>query len=154
LNRELKENLCNQIQEKINKNYSDYITHLLKSIKSVKISIDKPQEIELIFNTKDYNYFIKNFDVIIGIFKNPVEINKAQDDFIGGFKISLVGGIIFYDYTIDNLIDKNSPFIQIEISKIINDIEIKEIEKEFESFIQNQKEKISEYLRYYDHIQF
>ncbi|MCK4370370.1 MAG: hypothetical protein KAV01_01320 [Candidatus Lokiarchaeota archaeon] len=152
--KELKLNLYILIKERIENNYSDYIAYLLKSIQNVKFAIDKPQEIELKFNSKDYNYFIKNFDIIVDLFKNPVEINKDQHDFIGGFKISLTGGFISYDYTIDNLIDKKSSFIQMEISKIINDAEIKGIEKEFENFIQKQKEKISEYLRYYEQIQF
>ncbi|MCK4380461.1 MAG: hypothetical protein KAW51_04925 [Candidatus Lokiarchaeota archaeon] len=152
--KELKLRLINLIKDKIKKNYSDYITFLLKSIKGLKNTIDKPQGIELILNSKDYNYFIKNFDKIAGLFKNPVEINKDQRDFIGGFKMSLIEGIISYDYTIDNLIDKHSSFIQIEISKIVDDSEIKEIEKDFEDFIQNKKEKITEYLRLYEQIQF
>ena len=78
---------------------------------------------------------------------------EDKRDFIGGFKVSLVGGVIFYDYTIDNLINKKYSFIQMEISKIINDSEIKEIELEFENFIKNQKELITEYLIKYDQIQ-
>ncbi|NVM34870.1 MAG: hypothetical protein HWN81_04695 [Candidatus Lokiarchaeota archaeon] len=152
--KELKNTLFNLIRDKIKKNYSGYITHLLKSINSLKNTIDKPQGIELILNFKDYNYFIKKFDKVAGLFKNPVEINKDQHDFIGGFRISLIGGIISYNYTIDNLIDKYSSFIQIEISKIVDDSEIKESEKEFENFIQNQKEKITEYLGLYEQIQF
>ncbi len=150
----LKDSLFNLIRDKIEKNYPGYITYLLKSINGLKNSVDKPQGIELILNFKDYKYFIKNFDKVAGIFKNPIEINKDQHDFIGGFKISLIGGVISYNYTIDNFIDKYSSFIQIEISKIVDDSEIKESEKEFENFIQNQKEKISEYLRFYEHIQY
>jgi len=152
--KELKLSLFNLIKDKIEKNYSGYITYLLKSIKELKNTVDKPQGIELILNYKDYNYFIKNFDKIAGLFKNPVEMNKDQRDFIGGFKIALIEGIISYDYTIDNLIDKHSSFIQIEISKIVDDSEIKEIEKDFEDFIQIKKEKITEYLRLYEQIQF
>lgn len=152
--KELKISLFNLIRDKIEKNYSGYITYLLKSINNLKNHVDKPQGIELILNSKDYNYFIKNFDKIAGLFKNPVEINKDRHDFIGGFKISLIEGIISYDYTIDNLIDKYSSFIQIKISKIVNDSEIKESEKEFENYIQNQKEKITEYLRLYEQIQY
>ena len=152
--KELKNSLFNLIRDKIKKNYSGYITYLLKSINSLKNIVDKPQGIELLLNSKDYNYFIKNFDKVAGLFKNPIDINKDQHDFIGGFKISLIEGIISYNYTIDNLIDKYSSFIQIEISKVINDSEIKENEKEFKNFIQNQKEKITEYLRLYEHIQY
>ena len=150
---ELKISLFNLIRDRIDKKYSSYITFLLKSISNVKKTIDKPQEIELILNSKDYDYFIKNFDKIVNLFKNPVEINKDRQDFIGGFKISLVGGLISYDYTIDTLINKHLPYIQMEFSRIINDSEIKEIEKEFENFLQEQKEKIAEYLILYEQIQ-
>ena len=152
--KDLKQNLFNLIEKKIEKNYSNYIEYLLKSIDKVKKTIDKPQEVEIIFNSNDYNYFIKNFDKIINLFKNPVEINKAQKEFIGGYKLSMLGGTISYDYTIDNLIDKASSFIQMEIAKIIDDSEIKEIEKKFVDFVNTQKEKITEYLKFYEQIQF
>ena len=151
--KKLNASLFKLIREKMDNNYASYIDYLLDSIKIVKKTIDKPQEIELIFNNKDYNYFIKNFDKILDLFKNPIEINEDKRDFIGGFKVSLVGGVISYDYTIDNLIKKNSSFIQMEISKIINDSEIKEIEIGFEEFIKNQKKLITEYLTQYDQIQ-
>lgn len=149
----LKTTLINLIKIELDKKYSTYIEYLLNSITKIKKTIDKSQDIELILNHKDYNYFIKNFDKILDIFKNPVEINEDRYDFIGGFKISLVGGAISYDYTIDNLIDKNSSFIQMEIAKILNDTEIKNIEKEYEEFIEEQKKRITEYLIKYDQIQ-
>ncbi len=149
----LKVSLFNHIKKKIDDNYLNYHEFLLESIKNVKDSIDKPQAIELIFNSKDYSYLIQNHERIHGLFKNPVEINKDRSEFIGGFKISLGSGLISYDYTIDNLIESKSSFIQKEISKIVNDSEIKEIEKQFNIFIQNQKSKIKEYLNLYDQIQ-
>jgi vacuolar-type H+-ATPase subunit E/Vma4 len=149
----LKTTLINLIKTELDKKYSTYIEYLLNSITKIKKTIDKSQDIELILNHKDYNYFIKKFDKILDIFKNPVEINEDRYDFIGGFKISLVGGVISYDYTIDNLIDKNSSFIQMEIAKILNDTEIKNIEKKYEEFIEEQKKSITEYLIKYDQIQ-
>jgi vacuolar-type H+-ATPase subunit E/Vma4 len=153
LMKELKTNLFNSIGMNIKNKYSNYVKFILNIIKKVKKIVDKHQEIEIIFNTKDYGYFLQNSEKIQDLLKNPVEINKDNIDFIGGFKISLSGGLISYDYTIDNLINKKSSFIQSEISKIINDSEIKEIEKEFNIFIQNQKSKIIEYLKQYDQIQ-
>ena len=41
-----------------------------------------------------------------------------------------------------------------EIAKIIDDSEIKEIEKKFVDFVNTQKEKITEYLKFYEQIQF
>ena len=151
--KELKTSLFNSIKVNIENNYSNYIKFLLNIIKKIKKTVDKPQAIELILNSKDYSYFLQNSEKIQNLFKNPVEINKENMDFIGGFKISLGGGLISYDYTIDNLINKKSSFIQIEVSKIVNDSEIKEIDKDFNTFIQNQKTKIIEYLKQYDQIQ-
>ena len=149
----LKIRLFNRIKNNINNNYLNYIEFLLNIVKVIKNTVDKPQAIELIFNSKDYSYFLENSEKIQDQFKNPIEINKDRVEFIGGFKISLGNGLISYDYTIDNLINKKSSFIQIEISKIIDDSEIKEIEKEFNIFIQNHKSKIEEYLKQYDQIQ-
>ena len=149
----LKINLLNHIKKKINDNYSNYLEFLFDIIKNVKKNIDKPQAIEIIFNSKDYSYFIQNPEKIQDQFKNPLEINKDRIDFIGGFKISLGSGLISYDYTIDNLIEKKSSFIQKEISKIVDDSEIKELENQFNIFIQNQKSKINNYLKQYDQIQ-
>jgi len=150
---ELRKSLFNLIQVKIEKNYPAYIDFLLNSIKEVTKTIDKPQEIELIFNERDYSYFLKEHDKIEKLFQNPVEINKDRRDYIGGFKISLIGGVISYDYTIDIIIDKISPFIQMEISKIVTDTKIKEIENDFEKFVKEQKQKITEHLRKYDQLQ-
>ncbi|MHA1932092.1 MAG: hypothetical protein ACW96X_06105 [Promethearchaeota archaeon] len=152
--KDLKSSLATLIKEKIEKNYPKYIEFLMNNIREIKDTINKPHEIELIFNSRDYNYLLKDYSIIQGLFKNPVEIDKDAEDFIGGFKILLVGGTISYDYTIDNLIDIKSSFIQMEISKIVNDLEIKQIEENFNKFIQNQKTQISEYLEQYDQIQF
>ena len=151
--KELLRSLFGLIKDKIEKNYSKYIEYLLKTIRKIKSFIDKPQEIELIFNSRDYKYLMENYGKIQNLFKNPVEINKDTTDFIGGFKISLVGGIISYDYTIDNLIDTKSSFLQMEISKIIDDSEIKQIEQNFNLFIQNQKTNIKKYIEQYDQLQ-
>ena len=150
---EMKKSLFELIEEKIKTNYSMYIEFVLKMIKEIKTSIDKPQEIELIFNSQDYEYLMKNYGKIQDLFKNPVDINKDKVDFIGGFKISLVGGFISYDYTIDNLINTKSSFIQMAIAKLIDDSEIKQIEQNYILFIENQKTKIIEYFTKYDKIQ-
>jgi vacuolar-type H+-ATPase subunit E/Vma4 len=150
---ELKTKLNSLISEKINKHYANYIIYLINSMKSVKPNIKRHQEIELLLNSKDYDYFLKNYSKIENSFEVPVEIHEDQKDFIGGFKVILGGGLISYDYTIENLINKNSVYIQMEISKIIENIEIKSIENKFDNLIQVQKHKITEVLRIYDQIQ-
>ncbi|MFX1550740.1 MAG: V-type ATP synthase subunit E family protein [Promethearchaeota archaeon] len=149
----LKMSLFNHIKKLIEDNYMNYISFLLKIAKRIEINAKPSQSIELIFNSKDYNYFLENPEKFQDQFRNTIEINKDQEDFIGGFKISLGSGLLSYDYTIDNLINKKSSFIQREMSKIVNDSEIKEIENNFNIFIHNQKSKISEYLKQYDQIQ-
>ena len=149
----LKTTLNSLINEKINNNYANYIKYLIDSIKKVKPNIEKHKDIELLLNSKDYDYFLKNFSKLENLFEVLVEIHEDKKDFIGGFKVTLGGGLISYDYTIKNLIDKNSVFIQMEISKIIENIEIKSIENKFDNFIQVQKSKITEVLRKFDQIQ-
>ena len=149
----LKTTLNSLINEKINNNYANYIKYLIDSIKNVKPNIEKHKDIELLLNSKDYDYFLKNFSKLENLFEVPVEIHEDKKDYIRGFKVTLGGGLISYDYTIKNLIDKNSVFIQMEISKIIDNIEIKSIENKFDNFLQVQKNKITEVLRRYDQIQ-
>jgi vacuolar-type H+-ATPase subunit E/Vma4 len=149
---ELKTKLNSLISDKINKHYANYINYLINSIKGIKPNLKKHQEIELLLNSKDYDYFLKNYSKVENLFEAPVEIHEDQKDFIGGFKVILGGGLISYDYTIENLINKNSVYIQMEISKIIENIEIKSIENKLDNSIQVKKHKITEVLRTYDQI--
>ena len=148
--KELKNKIYELLKEKMNQFYSDYIKYLLDYITDNVDIIDKYKKIVLLLNSRDYNFFNKNPDEIKSLFKNSIEINKAPHEFIGGFKIILSDEEIFYDFSIDNIINKNLTFIQKELSKIVSESEIKEIEQEFERFIQEQKLGIEEYLRKYD----
>ncbi len=150
--KELTNDLYQLIKDKINTNYDNYIKFLLELIKKNTYNLDKYQEITFFFNSKDYNYFSKNLDKIQNLFNNSVEIKKNDTEIIGGFKILLIEGRLNYDYSISNLIDKNSTYIEMEFSKIVSDSEIKEIEHKFEDFIRNQKLRITEYLKEYDRI--
>ncbi len=148
--KELKNKIYELLKEKMNQFYSDYIKYLIDYITDNVDIIDKYKKIVLLLNSRDYNFFNKNPDEIRRIFKNSIEINKAPHNFIGGFKIIVSDGEISYDFSIDNIINKNLTFIQKELSKIVSESEIKEIEQEFEIFIQEQKLGIEEYLRKYD----
>ncbi len=149
----LKITLNSLISEKIKKNYENYIKYLIDLTKKVNPNIKRHQDIELLLNSKDFDYFMKNYSKLEKIFDVPVEIHEDKQEFIGGFKVRISGGLISYDYTIKNLIDKNSVYIQMEISKIIDNIEMKSIENKLDNFIQIQKNKITEVLRKYDQIQ-
>ncbi len=149
---DLKSSLQSLIKEKINKNYSKYKNFLIKNIQDIRNFVDKPQKIELLFNSKDYKYFNKNSEEMTKLFKNPIEIKKDQEEFIGGFIVLLGNGLISYDYRIGTLIDKISTNIQMEISKIVIDKEIKLLESQFEEYCQNKKSKIAGILKDYDQI--
>ena len=147
---ELRTSVCTIIKEKIHNNYSNYINFLLDIIKKHHHFIDKPPKVFILFNSREYDFFNKNPKKLSNILKNSVEIKQFPDDFIGGFKITRSEGKISYDYSIDNLIEKNSTFIQSEFSKIIAEFEIKDNKNKFEEFIQNQKMGIDIYLKDYD----
>jgi len=150
--KELKINLKTLIKEKINKNYSNYINSLINHIKTVSHIIDKPPQVTILLNYTDFNYFNNNFEKIQNLFKNKVGITNIPTDFIGGFKVITPDEDILYDYSNDNLINKNSSLIEIEFSKFFSESEIKRLEKDFEQFIQKKKIDIEEFLSEYDRI--
>ncbi len=150
--KELKISLKNLIKEKIDKEYSYYITSLILLIKEVSPIIDKPPRVTILLNNTDFNYFNENFAKIEDIFKNEVGITKTTTDFIGGFKVINPNEDILYDYSIDNLISKKSSLIEIEFSRVFSESEVKNLEKDFEQFIQKKKLDIDEFLREYDRI--
>ena len=78
-------------------------------------------------------------DKLRTIFKNPIEIKDAKNEFIGGFKAIIENGDVSYNYTIDNLIHKNDSLLQKEFSLNISDLQIKECERKFEEIIQEKR---------------
>lgn len=140
------------LKKKIEKNYSNYINFLINQMKLNVDFIDKPPKIVILFNSKDYDYFKKNMNKLKNLFKNSIEIQKNPEDFIGGFKVILTSRDISFDYSVEDIINENLSIIQQEFSNIISDSEIKDIESNFENFIQNKKLGIEEYLGHYDRI--
>ena len=148
----LKNIIRNHLKEKIKKNHSNYINFLISKIKENIEFIDKPQNIVILFNSKDFDYFKKNINKIKNLFKNSIEIKKNPDEFIGGFKAILANGDISFDYSAEDILNENLSIIQQEFSTIISESEIKVIESDFENFIQSQKIGIEKYLINYDRI--
>jgi len=148
----LKNFIKNYLKEKIEISYSNYINFLIDKIKENKNLIDKPPKMIIIFNSKDFNYFNENPNKLKNLFKNSIELKKDPHQSIGGFKVILANGEISFNYSVDDIINENLSIIQQEFSNIISDSEIKEIESNFENFIQNQKKSIKQYLENYDRI--
>lgn len=150
--RELENSIYELLKEKIKTKYEDYVKYLLDYFKDKIDFIDKPTKIELLFNYQDFAYFSKNSKKIDNLFKNSFVIKEAPGEFIGGFKVILSDGDISYDYSLDNLITKNSNYVQKKLFKILTETGIKEIERDFEEFIQTQKLGLEGHLKKYDRI--
>jgi len=141
------EDLTQLIKDKINKNYSNYINFLIKTFKNINQFIDKPPEIIIELNSRDYNYFNNDIQLIQNLFKNKVKLNNLEDKFIGGFKCIQSSEKISYDYTIENLLKKNTSLVEIELSKILSEsgVDIRKTEQDYELLIQEQKSVINKY---------
>ncbi|MHA1294104.1 MAG: V-type ATP synthase subunit E family protein [Promethearchaeota archaeon] len=148
----LKDNIREIIIEKINTNYSSYLKYLTNKIKDVLDTIVKHQNLELFLNSKDYNYFFNHLNEIKDLSKKEIEIKNANYEFIGGFKIFYREGLILNDFTIENLINKNSYLIEIEFSKIFSFENITKIEDSLGNFIRDKKDTIQEFLEQYDRV--
>ena len=149
---ELKIDILKTIKERIKKQYSNYITFLLDLIKSEIQYIDKPPKVLIILNSIDYEYFNKNSNKINTLFTNKIEIRKSDSDYIGGFKVIFSKEKILFNYSIENIIEKNSILIQKKLSNNFDDSEIKDVEQKFISFIQKQKLRLEEHLKRYDQV--
>lgn len=155
----LKINLRELIKEKIGKNYQkyeDYLLNLMAEFRQIlKINIQYKKSLPNIilqFNSNDFNNFNKKLSKIENILKTSVEVRNVNNDIIGGFKAILSDGIFSFDYTIDNLIKKNSAFIEREFIKIVSDYDFKVNELQFEEFIKKQELRIKEFITKYDRI--
>jgi vacuolar-type H+-ATPase subunit E/Vma4 len=149
---ELISDLTDLINNKIKENYPSYINFILKTLVNIKYIVDKPPEIIITLNSRDYDFFNKNKELIDKIFKNAVKLRKSEAKFTGGFICEVSKSNITYNYTIENQLKKNSSIIEIEFSKIFSDSEsdIKTLENDYAQFIQNQKLTVDEYLKDYE----
>lgn len=149
LKNELKASVFNVLLENMLNKYSKYTEFIIRKIKDITEKYNQNMEFKVIFNKRDYDYFTKNKDKV---FSQNIKISNINTDLEGGFKLLYSNGKISYDYSLRNLINKNSTEIQIEISKLIDESQIKELETDFDHFIQEEKSKINQFMRDYDNI--
>jgi len=149
---ELITDLTDLINDKIKNNYSSYTDFLLESLKEIKYIVDKPPEIIITLNSRDYEFFSSNNELMEKIFKNKIKLKKSEKEFTGGFICVVLAANISYNYTIENQLKKKTSIIEIEFSKIFSDSEsdIKDIENNYVHFIQNQKLAVDDYLKDYE----
>lgn len=144
--------LTNLIKDKIKNNYSNYIGFLLTILEDIKFIIDKPPEIIITLNSRDFSYFSKNMNKIEQIITNKVKLTKSDKEFTGGFICVVTAGNISYNYTIENQLKRNITIIEINFSKIFSVFEedVKNLENMYIQFIQNQKLAKDDYLKDYE----
>jgi len=144
--------LTDLINDKIKNNYSSYTEFLLKNLKNIKYFVDKPPEIIITLNSRDYEFFSSNKELIETIFKNRINLKKSAKEFTGGFICAVLESNISYNYTIENQLKKKTSIIEIEFSKIFSDseLDIKNLENNYVQFIQNQKLAVDDYLKDYE----
>jgi vacuolar-type H+-ATPase subunit E/Vma4 len=145
-------NLTNLIEKKINDHYSNYTNSLLSALENIKHVVDKPPEIIITLNSRDFDYFNGNKDKIAKIFKNNIKLKKSDKEFTGGFICMVLTENISYDYTIENQIKKKTSTIEIEFSKIFSESEtdIKQLENNYLKIIQDQRNLIDVDLQNYE----
>ena len=149
LKNELKASVFNALLENMKDKYSQYTDFIIRKIKDITEKYNQNMEFEVIFNKRDYDYFTKNKDKF---FNQNIKVSNVNNDLEGGFKLLRSSGNISYDYSLRNLINKNSTEIQIEISKLIDESQIMELETDFDHFIKEEKLKINQFMRDYDNI--
>lgn len=146
------EDLRDEIEKRIQKNYEGYVQYILNLFRSIKDKDSIPKISILYFNERDAEYFSSDVKKITNILNKEFEIKETSKVKIGGFILEQIEGEISFDYTIDNIIEDNYSLIEMQFSDVIKDTEIKKLQSEFEDFINDKKKKIEEFLINYDRI--
>lgn len=150
---DFKKDLIDKIQSLIETNYSNYLAFLINKIKENAAQIgEEPSQVEILLNSKDFNYFQDNQNKIEEYFSGTVGIKKSKKYMIGGFKLYLPKAMLSYDYTLENLVSNASNTIEQIFSSSYIDVDLESFQKEFEEFISKKKAKIEDYLKKYDEI--
>lgn len=149
---DLNNSLMLKIKDLIANNYSNYRQFLTEKIKDLVHIIDKPPKVSIILNHKDYDNIKKSPSEIKSLFKNEVEIIGTEEEFIGGFKVNSQGGKINYNYSINAILERNMIIIEKNLSQLFSEEQIKELQFNFENFINNKKLEMKEYLNEYEQI--
>jgi vacuolar-type H+-ATPase subunit E/Vma4 len=154
---ELKHDFFQDIKDSIEKNFSNkkdnsYLNFLLNNLKNFSQSLTHRSNIITILNFRDYEFFNNNLKLIETQLQNKLILKRSDEEFVGGFKFIQENENILYDFTIENILNKNEGIIQQEFPKLVDESEIKKVEEDFEQFIQKKKLEIEEYLKKYDRI--
>lgn len=141
-----------ELQKRIESKFSEYNDYILESIENIKNRIKDPKDTLLYFNSRDFNFFNNQLKKIESIISKGVQIKEDPKIKIGGFKLEQIQEGISFNYTLDNMIQKNYSIIETKFPSIIADSDIKKLQTEFEEFINYKKKKKEDILVAYDRI--
>jgi vacuolar-type H+-ATPase subunit E/Vma4 len=144
--------LIDSVKKSMEENYEDYINYLDQALSRVSEKVNKTLELTLIFNNKDYEYFKNNKTDLKKHFKNSIDLVKSKKQIIGGFILNVEEQQISYDNSLDSLIEEKYSFLEKNLTNLISESKIKEIENEYKKFIENKKSNIENELRRYERI--
>lgn len=146
-------NLKTSLMFYIEKSYDRYIKYLINEIvESCRIA-ESGKQLNIELNERDFQFFRnsnhkKVFDDL------HITLSQSKDKFIGGFRIIFTEDLISYDHTIDNLIDEKRAIIENDLSNLISEVNIRDIEDKFNFIVQAQKKKVEDFLINYDFNRF
>lgn len=147
-----KELLIDSVKKSMEKNYEDYLKYLNQALSKVSEKVNKSLELTLIFNNRDYEHFKNNLAELKEYFENSIDLAKSKEEIIGGFIINVEEQQISYDNSLNSLIEENYSFLEKNLTNLISELKIKEIENEFKEFVENKKSNIENELRRYERI--
>jgi vacuolar-type H+-ATPase subunit E/Vma4 len=141
-----------ELENRIKNNYSDYQSYIIKQIEEIKSEVDNPHEIIIYFNSRDFKFFKNSVNKIENIIGRGFKIEEDPKIEIGGFKLENAKQKILFNYTLESVIQKNYSMIETKFTSIIADSKIKDLQTEFEEFINQKKKDREEILVEYDRI--
>jgi vacuolar-type H+-ATPase subunit E/Vma4 len=144
--------LIESVKKSMEENYAEYLNFLNQSFSKISKKVNKSLKLTLIFNDKDYEFFKNNDADLKKYFDNSIDLAKSEGKIIGGFIINIEEQQISYDNSLDSIIEENYSFLEKNLTNLISESKIKEIENEFKEFIENKKSNIENELRRYERI--
>ncbi|MGV9170979.1 MAG: F0F1 ATP synthase subunit delta [Promethearchaeia archaeon] len=148
----LKKEIRNNLKLRIQQNFEGYQNYLIDKFKTAKNKLNELNSLRIILNHRDSQKKSLRKTLRELFEKGEIKIKKAENDFIGGFKIQIPQKNLTYDFTMDTAIKRSNNYVETQFSQLFCDAEIKRLENEFIDFINNQRSNIQGYLEKYDRI--
>ena len=112
------------IGETVNSVYSpDSLAQIVTNIVEAWASKPDMEDVELILNSNDVKLLNETaFGTLKGIISKGITL-KANDNFDGGFRISVNNGSAYYDYSAEAVVDMMSNYLSPKVVKLLKEAE-------------------------------